>query len=103
MNVRQWPGFKAAFLTCSFGHDHGDPTCEVVGLEAERQTLGKERRPMFHCASCGMVQSGSVTSEVRHYPNMEAAMATGNVLPCGMCFRDLRKFFMDYLLGPHGR
>jgi hypothetical protein len=58
---------------------------------------------MFHCASCGMVKSRSIRSEVRHYPNMEAAMATGNILPCGMCFRDLRKFFEDNILGQRGR
>jgi hypothetical protein len=97
MIFSELPGFTPQLLHCSFGHNHGDPGQEVVGLETQRQSLGKERRTTFHCPDCSVVHSSMVRSELRRYPTIDAAMATGNTLPCGFCFRQLNAFFSDYV------
>ena len=97
MLFSQLPGFTPQLFHCSFGHDHGDSRHEVVGLEASRQSLGKERRTTFHCPQCTVVHASTVRSELRHYPTIDSAMQTGNILPCGFCFRALKAFFSDYV------
>jgi hypothetical protein len=94
----EWSGFSPRLLVCSYGHDHGAPDQEVVGLDAERHSLGRERRPTFHCPSCGILGSGMIRSDLRHYPNIGLATDAGSLLPCGICFRELSGFVSDYLL-----
>jgi len=91
MSITKLPGFHAGLLRCSFQHDHG--TMGVVGLIAARTSgYGTTARSFFHCPSCGVAQNQRTRSEIRQYPDVDSAGDRGNLLPCGVCFKELPAF-----------
>jgi len=95
MRLHDVPGFQDRLLVCSFGHDHsGYP---VVGSFQDRPSgYGKQPLPSFHCPSCGMTQNPRTRSENwRESPSIDRAMDLGNILPCGLCFKNLHDFLVS--------
>lgn len=97
MRFRRLPGFQDRLLVCSFGHDHtGYP---VVGSFQDRSSgYGKQPLPSFHCPSCGMTKNPRTRPDNwRESPSINDAMDLGNILPCGLCFKDLRHFLLGIM------